>query len=171
MHRRFLLQGTLILPTGLVTLAGCASTAKSLPTPYAVTVRVDEGVNPDGRGRAAPILVKFFELKSSGSFETADYFSLQDRDRAILGEDLVHAQQAIMRAGEKRTFKREANLESRAIGVIAGYRKLEDAKWRLVVPLKEPKQTNLYKVWQFAPGEQALDVAVHRDGIEVVPRR
>ena len=170
MHRRAALGRTLVAPAALCLLGACASTARSLPTPYAVRVRVDDGVNPDSRARAAPIVLKFFELKGSGGFETADYFSLQDRDRATLAEDLVHSQQVIMRSGETRTFKREASLESRAIGLIAGYRKLEDARWRIVVPLKEPKQTNLYKVWQFAPGEQLLDVVVRRDGLELVTR-
>lgn len=142
-----------------------------MPTTYVVNVRVDEGVNPDGRGRPAPILLKFFELKGSGGFETSDFFSLQDRDRATLGEELVHVQQAILRSGESRSFKREASLEARAVGIIAGYRKLEDANWRVVVPLKEPKQTNLYKVWQFTPGAQILNVVVRRDGLEVVQRQ
>jgi type VI secretion system VasD/TssJ family lipoprotein len=106
MHRRSLLQGALATTPLLAGLGGCASTAKSLPTPYAVTVRIDDGVNPDGRGQAAPILVKVFELKSSGNFETADYFALQDRDREALAAELVNADQAIMRSGDERVFKR-----------------------------------------------------------------
>jgi len=123
MHRRSLLQGALAttpLFAGLI--SGCASTAKSMPTPYAITIRIDDGVNPDGRGQAAPILVKVFELKSSGNFETADYFALQDRDRETLSTELVNADQAIMRSGEERVFKREAALDSRAIGIIASWR-------------------------------------------------
>lgn len=170
MHRRTLLQGALATsPSWAGLVSGCASTAKSLPTPYAVSIRIDEGVNPDGRGKAAPILVKVFELKSSGNFETADYFALQDRDRETLSTELVNADQAILRSGEERTFKREAALDSRAIGIIAGYRKLEEARWRIVLPLKEPKQTNLYKVWQFSPSEQAVHIVIKKTGIEVLP--
>jgi type VI secretion system protein VasD len=169
MQRRTLLQGALVASPLLAGLGGCASTAKSLPTPYAVSIRIDDGVNPDGRGRAAPILVKIFELKSSGNFEAADYFALQDRDHETLGTDLVGTDQAILRAGEERTFKREAALDSRAIGIIAGYRKLEEARWRIVLPLKEPKQTNLYKVWQFSPSEQAVAVVIRKSGIELLP--
>jgi len=134
-----------------------------------VSIKVDDGVNPDGRGQAAPILVKVFELKSSCNFETADYFALQDRDRETLAAELVNADQAILRSGEERVFKREAGLDSRAIGVIAGYRKLENARWRLVLPLKEPKQTNLYKVWQFSPSEQKVRIVIRKTGIELLP--
>lgn len=171
MHRRTLLQGAIATPPLLAVLAGCASTARSMPTPYAVSIRIDDGVNPDARGKAAPILVKVFELKSSGNFESSDYFALQDRDRETLATELVNADQAIMRSGEERVFKREAGLDSRAIGIIAGYRKLETARWRTVLPLKEPKQTNLYKVWQFSPGEQRVRIAIRKDGIELLPNR
>ena len=171
MQRRTLLQGALATPPLLVVLGGCASTAKSLATPYAVSVKIDDGVNPDGRGQAAPILVKIFELKSSGNFESADYFALQDRDRETLSTELVNADQAIMRSGEERVFKREAALDSRAIGVIAGYRRLESARWRIVLPLREPKQTNLYKIWQFSPSEQTVQIAIRKNGIELLPNR
>lgn len=140
-----------------------------MPTPYAVSIKVEDGVNPDGRGRAAPILVKVFELKSSGNFETADYFALQDRDRETLATELVNADQAILHSGEERTFKREAGLDSRAIGVIAGYRRLESTRWRIVLPLKEPKQTNLYKIWQFSPSAQEVRIMIRKTGIELLP--
>jgi type VI secretion system protein VasD len=169
MQRRTLLRGVLTTPAALAGLGGCASTAKSMPTPYAVSIKVDDGVNPDGRGHAAPILVKVFELKSSGAFEAADYFALQDHDRETLAAELVNTDQAILRSGEERTFKREAGLDSRAIGVIAGYRKVERARWRIVLPLREPKQTNLYKVWQFSPSTQEVNIVIRKAGIEVLP--
>ena len=166
MHRRTLLQCALATPPLLTGLGGCASTAKSLPTSYAVSVRVDEGVNPDGRGMAAPILVKMFELRTAAGFETADYFALQDRSRETLGSDFVNVDQAMIPSGEERTFRREAGLESRAIGIIAGYRRLEGVRWRVVLLLDEPARTNLYKVWQQSPVEQALHVVVRKSGIE-----
>jgi type VI secretion system protein VasD len=175
MQRRTLIQGALGLPSSVVAssvvaLGGCAATAKSMPTPYVVSIRVDDGdVNPNGSGRAAPILVKVFELRSSANFESADYFSLQDRDRETLAMELVNTDQAMMRGGEERSFKREAGLDSRSIGVIAGYRRLESARWRVVLPLKEPKQTNLYKIWQFSPSTQEVRLAVRKTGIEVRP--
>jgi type VI secretion system protein VasD len=131
-----------------------------------VSIRIDDGVNPDGRGQAAPILVKIFELRSSDGFEAADYFALQDRGRETLGPEFVNVDQAMMRSGEERTFKREAGLDSRAIGLLAGYRSLEGVRWKIVLPLQEPKQTNLYKVWQLSPGEQLVHVIVRKAGIE-----
>lgn len=168
MQRRMMIRGALLLPP-IALSAGCASTARSMPTPYVVSVQVDDGVNLDGRGRSAPILIKIFELKSSANFEAADYFALQDRDRETLASELVNADQAILRSGESRTFKREAGLDSRAIGIIAGYRRLESARWRAVLPLKEPKQTNLYKVWQFSPSAQEVNVVIRKAGIEIRP--
>ncbi|MDR2155026.1 MAG: type VI secretion system lipoprotein TssJ [Burkholderiaceae bacterium] len=168
MQRRTLIQSALIMPPAVAFLSGCAATAKSMPTPYVVSVKVDSDVNLNARGHAVPILVKVFELKSSASFESADYFSLQDRDRETLGAELVNTDRAMLRGGEQRAFKREAGLDSRAIGIIAGYRKLESAHWRLVLPLKEPKQTNLYKIWQSTPSTQEVRIAIRKTGIEIV---
>ncbi|MDH6168954.1 type VI secretion system VasD/TssJ family lipoprotein [Variovorax boronicumulans] len=47
-----------------------------------ITITAEAGVNPDDKGRAAPILVRLYELKSEGSFEAADYFSLSSNDKA-----------------------------------------------------------------------------------------
>jgi type VI secretion system protein VasD len=41
-----------------------------------ITITAEAGVNPDDKGRAAPIMVRIYELKSEGTFESADYFSL-----------------------------------------------------------------------------------------------
>ena len=54
-----------------------------------ITVTAEAGVNPDGKGRAAPVLVRVYELKSQDSFEAADYFSLAANDKAVIGADLL----------------------------------------------------------------------------------
>ncbi len=77
-----------------------------------------------------------------------------------------------MRSGEERVFKREAGLDSRAIGIIAGYRKLEASRWRnrLAAQGAEANQSS-YKVWQFSPSEQSVRVAIRKTGIELLPSR
>lgn len=49
-----------------------------------ITITAAADVNPDDKGRAAPILVRLYELKSEGTFESADYFSLQTNDKALI---------------------------------------------------------------------------------------
>ena len=54
-------------------------------TKLEITITAAADVNHDDKGRAAPILVRLYELKSEGTFESADYFSLQTNDKALIG--------------------------------------------------------------------------------------
>jgi len=56
------------------------------------------------------------------------------------------------------------------VGIVAAYRDLESSRWRLTVPLPEPQNTNIYKVWQFSPNEETVRVAVDGKGLRFVDR-
>ncbi|MBS1135067.1 MAG: type secretion system-associated lipoprotein [Burkholderiaceae bacterium] len=72
---------------GVAVLTGCGSAPK--PVVVKLTIEASADANPDTRGRPSPVTVKLFELKSSASFEKADFFSLFDRERETLGPELV----------------------------------------------------------------------------------
>ena len=114
-------------------LAGCKSPPPKPPAPPTVvqaTLAADAGVNPDSRGRPSPIVVRVFELKTLAAFDGADFFSLWDREKETLGEDLVAREEFQLRPGEQKKFERTVAPETRHIGVIAAYRDLERARWR-----------------------------------------
>jgi type VI secretion system protein VasD len=155
---------------GATLLGGCSSTARQVPIPYAIAFSADAQVNPDSSGRPSPIQVTMYELKSPGTFESRDYFSLQADAQAALGKDLLNTDQVILKPGQTQVVQRPGNPEARAIGIVAGYRDLEHSRWRLVVPLPEPQNTNIYKVWQFSPNAENVHVAVGRKGLEETDR-
>ncbi len=132
-------------------LAGCSSTARQVPIPYAIVLSADPQVNPDINQRPSPIQVTVYELKSPGAFQSRDYFSLQADPQAALGKDLLNSDQVIVKPGETQMVERPGNPEARVVGIVAGYRDLEHSQWRLVIPLPEAQNTNIYKVWQFSP--------------------
>lgn len=150
--------------------AGCSSTAKRVPAPYAIELRADPKVNLNASGRPSPVQVTIYELKSASAFESRDFFTLQGDAHAALGTELLNADQVILRPGETKVLRYPGNAEARVVGVVAAYRDLEQSKWRLLVELPEPQETNIYKVWQFSPNEETVKVAVKRDGLEEVDR-
>lgn len=118
----------------LAALAGCGSSKPPPPPPPTVlqaALSAASGVNPDGRGRASPVVVRVFELKTLAAFEGADFFSLWDREKETLGADLVAREELQLRPGEQRSLERTLAPETRHVGVIAAYRDLERAKWRV----------------------------------------
>ena len=125
---------------GMLVMA-CASPPKP-PPPTIVQASVEAlaNVNPDVRGRPSPVVVKFYELKSLAVFDSADFFSLFERDREILGADLVAREEFQLVPGGRRTFERTLQPDTRYLGVVAAFRDLERSVWRAAVPVV-PNQT------------------------------
>ncbi|WP_250491292.1 type VI secretion system lipoprotein TssJ [Caballeronia sp. INML2] len=121
----------------LLMLAACTSNAPALREPLRLTVSINAGssVNPDDQKRPAPILVRVYELKNADTFNQADFYSLQDKDKTVLADDLVARDQFLLRPGESKTIARNANDASTTLGVIASYRDLPNSVWRATWPL------------------------------------
>lgn len=130
--RRFL--GLLLVSTFLTLLPGCASAppAPPPPKPTIITTTIDAtaGVNPDAKGRASPIVVRLFELKSISAFNSADFFSLWDRERDTLSAEMTGRDEFQLHPGEQKKLERTLQPDTRYVGVIAAFRDLERANWR-----------------------------------------
>jgi type VI secretion system protein VasD len=117
------------------------------PASLSITLNVSSSANPDIRGRPSPVVVRLYELRSTTSFESADFFSLNDKDQATLGGDIVNRDEFFLQPGQSQTIQRKANVTTRGIGVFAAYRDLERSKWRAVATIPAPivydaKKTN-----------------------------
>lgn len=127
LHRRHWLCSGLAL-AGL--LAGCA--AKPVETGLSVVLAAGPDTNPDARGRASPLAVRLYVLRSTAAFEGADFFSLYERDAATLGPEMLRRDELLLRPGEGQTLALKLPPEARAIGVVAAFRDLDRARWRAV---------------------------------------
>lgn len=121
----------LLVSVVVALLAGCAS-APPPPKPTIITATLDAtaGVNPDAKGRASPIVVRVFELKSVAAFNNADFFSLWDRERETLSAEMLGRDEFQLRPGEQKKFERTLQPDTRYVGVIAAFRDLERSNWR-----------------------------------------
>ncbi|MFM0738163.1 type VI secretion system lipoprotein TssJ [Paraburkholderia xenovorans] len=114
-------------------LGACASNdpkAAHEPMRLDLSVKASSSVNPDNQERAAPIVVRIYELKNADAFIAADFFSLQEKDKTLLADDLVLREQFQLRPGENRVVQRNADPATTALGVIAAYRDLPNSVWR-----------------------------------------
>ncbi|MEN8166452.1 MAG: type VI secretion system lipoprotein TssJ [Pseudomonadota bacterium] len=138
-RRNFLTIGAVL--SGLL-ITGCATTAKLMePDPAKVVIRIASStdLNPDMMGRASPIVVRVYELKSDDIFNNADFFALYDEDASILGDDMTARDEMNIPPDEHVSIEKELDIEARYIGVIAAYRDLDNAVWRgsIETPLDE----------------------------------
>ncbi|MCI0151584.1 type VI secretion system lipoprotein TssJ [Paraburkholderia sediminicola] len=130
-----------------------------------LTVNAAPTVNPDGQKRAAPIVVRLYELKTDGAFNAADFFTLQDKDKTVLADDLVKRDQFQLRPGEHVTVTRTADPATTTLGILAAYRDLPNSVWRAVYAL--PVVTD--KPWyRFGSPKLKLVITLDANAIEVI---
>lgn len=134
-----------LLTAGCSSLFGAAPPAQYEQTNLEIAIEATSGLNPDDKGRAAPILLKVYELRSEGAFQEADFFSLQNADKATLTGDILMVDQFILRPGETRSIRRKSHPEAKAIGIFAGYRDLPNATWRAVYRVPQAPEITWYR--------------------------
>lgn len=132
--RRGLVVIGVLLAAAAVT--GCATDKGVKTTPLQFTVQADQGVNPDASGQPSPVVVRIYELKSTTQFNQAQFFDLFDNDSKVLGADLIAKREFELKPGDNIEFKRDTPIDTRYIGVIAGFRLGDDAQWRATVEIK-----------------------------------
>ena len=129
---------TVIVLACAFALAACATHDPNAPKEVIqldMQVVASAGVNPDNQKRPAPIVVTIYELKTGSAFAAADYFSLQDKDKTVLADDLVRRDQFQLRPGEKKSIQRKIDPASTKLGILAAYRDLPNSVWRVVYTL------------------------------------
>ncbi len=131
-----------------------------------ITVSAASDVNADEKGRAAPILVRVYELKSEAVFETADYFSLQNNDKAVLGGDLLTREEFIFRPGDTKTIRRKSHPDLTVIAVLAGYRELANSDWRAVQKIAPAPESVWYRV-VLPANKSKLQIQLQAQGVRI----
>jgi len=125
---------------GLLTISLLQACGSASPPLLEGSIKVDQGANPNPNGRASPIVVRVYELRSSAAFSGADFFSLFDNESATLAGDLVGREEYDLSPAETQPYRRQLQPDTKFIGVVAAFRDLENSRWRQVVPVPaEPK--------------------------------
>lgn len=132
----------LVILSILVMLKGCSlatNVANRVAEPE-TTLILDPAVdiNPDSNRRPSPLVVRIYELSDRNRFETAEFFSLYDDDRAVLGESLLSSVDLVLLPGHKQKHVMSLDSKTRYVGVMAEFRDIENATWR-ALPGADPR--------------------------------
>lgn len=126
-----------------VMLAGCASSAPRSQPALSMTIRASSTLNPDADGRAAPVLVRIYELRAKDVFDRATFFELYDHDARLLDKALLQRTEIAVRPGETVPLVRPLDPATRAVAVIVAYERIDDAKWHASVALNSSNGAEL----------------------------
>jgi type VI secretion system protein VasD len=139
-HTRFNIKSILQLSilslmamTMLLLLGACAGAPKKEKLDLSITATAD--VNPDMQGRPSPVILHILELNSVEQFNGLGYVALTQPSGAALGAALLGSKQEILQPGASRPLTLELNPQTTAIGLVAGYRDIDNATWRTSIPV------------------------------------
>lgn len=154
-------------------LSGCSIDSDDVPDLMSqrldLVIKASDKVNPDNQKKAAPIEIRVYELKNDAAFTAADWWSLQDNDKAVLADDLLHRDSFILRPGEEKKLRRPLNKETTALGILAGYRNLGKSVWRATYKIPDPPEKSWYS--RFMPKKKVeLDAGIEQSAIVIKER-
>lgn len=115
------------------------------PTRVVVEFEATGDINPDPEGRASPVVVRIYYLKSFSQFQKADFISLFENDQELLGNDLISKEEIILKPNEKRTLHSQIPDVTRAIGFLGSFRNYGEAEWRIIATVYKNK-TNVVNI-------------------------
>ncbi|MGS0742985.1 type VI secretion system lipoprotein TssJ [Glaciimonas sp. GG7] len=130
--------------TAILTACVSAPSVKE-QTKLDLHIEVSCDVNLDNQGRAAPIVLRLYEFKSTTNFDASDFFSLQTDGKNVLGADALVTDEFILRPGNKQVIRRKTHPETILIGVLAGFRDIGKSIWRSTYALKVTPDASWYR--------------------------
>ncbi|RUX25440.1 type VI secretion system lipoprotein TssJ [Mesorhizobium sp. M7A.F.Ca.US.011.01.1.1] len=110
-------------------LAACQS---GPPKPSVITVNVSggAGMNPGPGGGDRPVTVLVMRLRSTGKFNSADYFALQGDAGSALAGDLIGSDQLAVGPGKSASKTITVEPDAAALGFVALIREPTGRNWR-----------------------------------------
>ncbi|VTP64103.1 Uncharacterized protein conserved in bacteria [Serratia rubidaea] len=118
------LWGFSLLMLGALLLSGCMSSAKSVPSRYGLTFDAAPQVNANAGQSPAPIKVRVLLLRSDAEFMDADFFSLQNDAKSVLGNSLQDSDQFFLTPGQ--TGKKAERSEHAGDALYRGDRRIPE---------------------------------------------
>jgi type VI secretion system protein VasD len=125
-------------------IAACAAKPPK-PEPARARIVASGEVNPDSSGRSSPIVVRLFQLRANGEFESAEFVDLYSKEKEVLGESFISRDEYVLTPGETRELEIPLNAQTRYLGVLAAYRDIRSAQWRAITRAPQKTLTDLLR--------------------------
>jgi len=132
----------MILTISFFTLSACTSINSSvggffnMDTDLEIKFKVDSDVNPDDDRKPSPLFVRMYQLKSTKMFSRANFIDLYEKDKEVLGADMISKQ--ILRRikpGESRNENFVLNKKTHYIGLYAEFLQYKKSSFKLLIPV------------------------------------
>ena len=126
----------------LTILASCQSDKSAigkfleLDTDLKIEFLVEADINPDDTGLASPLFIRVYELKADKIIKKADFIDIFERDKEILGADMVDMHKLKpFRPGEGRSELLVLDERTKFVALYAEFLEFKESKYKLVIPV------------------------------------
>lgn len=107
-----------------------------LDTDIQIDFVVDGDINPDELGVASPLFIRLYELKSMKMMKKADFIDMYERDKEVLGSDLVTQHKLKhFKPGESRTEHFVLDKKTQYVSLYAEFLNYKDSRFKLIMPV------------------------------------
>ncbi len=132
----------ILLAIASLSLSACSTINTSIggffnmDTDLEIKFKVDADVNPDDDRKPSPLFVRMYQLKSTKMFNKANFIDLYEKDKEVLGADML-SKQVLRRIkpGESRDENFVLNKKTRYIGLYAEFLQYKKSAYKLIIPV------------------------------------
>ncbi len=121
---------------GTLLISGCSA--------YKVNMESTNNINRNINGIPSSTAIYIYQLTSTYNFKNASYADLANSKNNLDGNILMRTQ-VILLPGQSKTIYIDSESGSKYIGVVAGYRELDQVTWRQVYPISDHFYDGLYR--------------------------
>ena len=126
----------------VLVVAACASPNPD-PTTIAMTITATESINPNSASEPSPVVLRIYQLGSDGAFHASEFADIFYDDGKVLGGDLLGRKELDLKPGAEVTYDGTISGQTRYVGVVAGFRNIGSATWRVIVPVVPETENRL----------------------------
>ena len=133
------------------------------PKASKVTVRVSggSGMNPGPSGGDRPVVVMVYRLRSTGTFDQADYFALEADAAGALGGDLLGSNTLAVAPGKLASSMITVEPDAAALGFVAFIREPTGRQWKVTKAMSPGSKLTI----NVALGRAGISVSSRKDGL------
>lgn len=111
-----------------------------MPVMIVTTVIAADKLNPNSMGENTPVQVKIFYMTSDAEFQNHDFFTLFEKGKDVIGQNLLDMKEAFIAPGKTMKVMATVDPTVEFVGIIAGFRDVTKGTWKSVtmVPSNKP---------------------------------
>ena len=107
-----------------------------LYTDLEITFEVDADINPDELGKASPMYIRMYELKSKKMMKKSDFIEIYERDKEVLGADMLAVHKLkYFKPGESRIEHFVLSPKTHYVALYGEFLEFKNSEYKLIIPV------------------------------------